>query len=202
MTAILAGVRSRLAAYTPEASALPQISDDIDHVDWSVRTALTPAAVLVPIVNRATPTVLLTKRNSRLRRHAGQVAFPGGRIDAGEDAVRAALREAEEETALPASRVEVLSAIDDYATGTGFRVTPVVGVIPPDLPLVPAEAEVEALFEVPLAHLVDPANHQKRSGEWRGRQRSYFVIAWQEHDIWGATAGMIVNLARILGPLA
>ena len=124
--------------------------------------------------------------------------LPGGRIDAGEDAVTAALREAHEETALPPHAVEVIAAIDDYATGTGFRVTPIVGIIAPDLPLVAAEAEVESLFEVPLAHLIDAANHEKRSADWKGRRRTFYVIPWQKNDIWGATAGMVVNFARIL----
>ncbi len=165
-------------------------------MDWNA--PLMPAAVLVPIVARSEPTLLLTKRHSGLRRHAGQVAFPGGRIDPGEDAVGAALREADEEICLPPREVEIIAAIDDYATGTGFRVTPVVGIVPPDLPLTPAEAEVESVFEVPLAHLLDAANHVKQSGEWKGRQRTFYVIPWQPDDIWGATAGMIVNLADIL----
>jgi 8-oxo-dGTP pyrophosphatase MutT (NUDIX family) len=198
LTTHLDWVRDRLRTYERIPGHLPQIGDDIDH--WALDgLPLRPAAVLVAVVARREPTLLLTRRNAALRTHAGQVAFPGGRLDADEDAVTAALREAFEETALPPDAVEVIAPIDDYATGTGFRVTPVVGIIPPDLPLVPAEQEVESLFEVPLAHVLDPANHQKRSGEWKGRQRSFYVIPWQGSDIWGATAGMIVNFSRIVG---
>lgn len=191
-------LRDRLRRYDRIPGHLPQIGDDIDH--WALDGGvLRPAAVLIPVIARPQPTLLFTKRNAALRTHAGQVAFPGGRLDSGEDAVAAALREAFEETALPPDVVEVVAPIDDYATGTGFRVTPVVGIIPPDLPLVPAEHEVESVFEVPLAHVIDPANHQKCSGEWKGRHRTFYVIPWQAGDIWGATAGMIVNFARIVG---
>ncbi len=160
-------------------------------------TNLTPAAVLIPIVMRRAPTVLLTLRSDTLRRHAGQVAFPGGRIDP-EDAgpVAAALREAHEEVALHPSDVEVLGATDTYETGTGYSITPVIGLIPPELPLVAAATEVAAMFEVPLAFLLDPANHQRRQTDWQGRLRSYYEISWEAHRIWGATAGIIVNLAR------
>lgn len=173
------------------------------HGDWDFdfgterAGALTPAAVLIPIIDRTEPTVLLTRRTDHLRRHAGQVAFPGGRIDPEDTGpVAAALREAHEEVALRPEAVRVIGIADDYETGTGYRITPVVGLIPPDLPLVPHEAEVAALFEVPLAHLLDAANHQQRQGEWRGKQRRYYAIAFESHEIWGATAGIIVNLAR------
>ncbi len=160
---------------------------------------LTPAAVLIAAVDRPEPSLLLTRRNASLRRHAGQVAFPGGRIDP-EDAnpVAAALREAQEEVALPPHRVEVIGITDAYETGTGYHITPVLGIVPPGLPLVAAAAEVAAVFEVPLAFLLDPANHQRRQGEWQGRVRSYYVIPWPDHEIWGATAAMIVNLAKRL----
>lgn len=198
MSRVLDLLRERLHNYERIPGHLPQFGDDIDHMDVT-SIALKAAAVLVPVIARTEPTLLFTRRNAALRQHAGQVAFPGGRVDDGEDAVRAALREAHEETALPPSEVEVIAAIDDYATGTGFRVTPIVGIIPPDLPLVPAAAEVDNIFEVPLAHLLDPANHEKRTGEWKGRMRTFYVIPWRDGDIWGATAGMVVNFARILG---
>lgn len=198
MTAHLDWVRARLSAYGRGPGHLPRIGGDIDHMPLDAGD-LKPAAVLIALVARREPTLLFTKRNTALRTHAGQVAFPGGRIDAGEDPVTAALREAHEETALPPHEVEVIGPIDDYATGTGFRVTPIVGIIPPDLPLVAAEAEVESLFEVPLAHLIDTTNHEKRTGAWQGSERTFHVIPWHTHDIWGATAGMIVNFARILG---
>jgi 8-oxo-dGTP pyrophosphatase MutT (NUDIX family) len=160
---------------------------------------ITPAAVLVPVTDRAEPGVILTRRTETLRRHAGQVAFPGGRIDPEDtDAVAAALREAEEEIALPRSTVEVVGIADRYRTGTGFEVTPVVGVVPPDLPLRPAEAEVAAVFEVPLAFLLDHANHRAASAVWKGKRRDYWEILWDDQRIWGATAAMIVNLARRL----
>ena len=192
-------LRDRMRRHRPMPGHLPQFGDDIDN--WaSELPPLNPAAVLIAVVAREEPTLLFIKRNAALRTHAGQVAFPGGRVDAGEDAVAAALREAFEETALPPHAVEVLAPIDDYATGTGFRVTPVVGIVPPDVTLVPAAAEVERVFEVPLVHVVDPSNHHRHTRDWKGRQRTYYVIPWQPDDIWGATAGMVVNLSRILGP--
>lgn len=160
---------------------------------------LTPAAVLIPVVMHAVPTVLLTRRTDTLRRHAGQVAFPGGRVDPEDTgAVAAALREAHEEVGLHPSHVDVIGTTDTYETGTGYTITPVIGLIPPGLPLVAAEAEVAALFEVPLAFLLDAANHQLSQAEWQGRVRSFYEISWDTHRIWGATAGMIVNLARRL----
>lgn len=198
MSGHLDWLRARLRGYERIPGHLPQFGDDIDNFDTALLGALTPAAVLVPVIARSQPTVLFTKRNAALRKHPGQVAFPGGRLDAGEDAVRAALREAHEETALLPEHVEVVAPLDDYATGTGFRVTPVVGIIPPDLALTPYEAEVERLFEVPLDYVLDTSKHERRTGEWKGRQRSFYVIPWPEGDIWGATAGMVVNFARIL----
>lgn len=169
-----------------------------DDGDLANGVALTAAAVLVAVTDRARPGVLLTQRTETLRRHAGQIAFPGGRLDPGEDAVTAALREAEEEIALPRAVVEVIGASDRYRTGTGFDVTPIVGVVPPDLPLVPSEAEVADVFEVPLDFLLDRTNHQPRTATWQGRERAYYELLWGERRIWGATAGMIVNLSRRL----
>lgn len=161
--------------------------------------ARTPAAVLVAVVDRPEPTLLLTRRAETLSRHPGQVAFPGGRIDPEDDGpVAAALREAEEEIGLPRDRVDVIGATDAYRTGSGFRITPVVGLVPPDLPLVPHDREVAELFEVPLGFVLDTANQIERTGEWRGRRRRYYEIAWGGRHIWGATAAMIVNLGRRL----
>ena len=159
----------------------------------------TAAAVLVAVTDRAEPGVILTQRTETLRRHPGQVAFPGGRIDPSDtDAIAAALREADEEIALPPASVEVIGTADRYRTGTGFEIVPVIGVVPPDLPLIPSEAEVASVFEVPLAFLIDPANVRLGSVMWQGRERSYYELDWNGRRIWGATAAMIVNLSRRL----
>ncbi len=157
-----------------------------------------PAAVLVAVTDRPEPGVILTVRREHLRTHAGQVAFPGGRIDDGEDAVAAALREAQEEIALDPADVEILGTADLYSTVTNYLVTPVIGLIPPDLPLEPHVHEVADWFEAPLAFLLDPANQQRHSALFRGRERHYYEIEWEGRRIWGATAAMIVNLSRRL----
>ena len=156
------------------------------------------AAVLVAITDRPEPGVLLTVRREHMRTHAGQVSFPGGRLDAGEDAIAAALREAEEEIGLPADRVELWGTADPYRTVTGYRVTPVLGMVPPDLPLAPHEHEVADWFEAPLSFLLDTANQQRMTTEFQGRTRQYYQIDWEGRRIWGATAAMIVNLTRRL----
>ncbi len=160
---------------------------------------ITPAAVLVPVVDRPQPGVILTLRPETMRKHPGQVSFPGGRIDPGDDGpIAAALREAEEEIGLPPAAVEVIGVADRYRTVTGFEVTPVVGIVPPGLALAPHADEVAAVFEVPLAYLLDPAHQQVRSAIWRGRERHYYEIEYEGRRIWGATAAMIVNLSRRL----
>ena len=156
------------------------------------------AAVLVGVTDRPEPGVILTVRREHLRTHAGQVAFPGGRIDPGETAVAAALREAHEEVLVPPALVEVVGAIEPYRTVTGYVVTPVVGVLPANLPLEPHEHEVADVFEAPLAFLLDPANQQRRSALFQGETRHYYEILWNDRRIWGATAAMIVNLSRRL----
>jgi len=164
---------------------------------------VTPAAVLVAVVDRPDPTVLLTLRPETMRKHPGQVSFPGGRIDPGDDGpVAAALREAEEEIGLPPSAVTLIGLADRYRTVTGFEVTPVVGLVPPDLPLRPNPEEVADLFEAPLRHLLDPTRQVMRSAMWRGRERHYYEIDYEGRRIWGATAAMIVNLTRRLEPAA
>ena len=160
------------------------------------RDAGREAAVLVAITDRPEPGVLLTVRREHLRNHAGQISFPGGRLDPGEDAIAAALREAEEEIGLPPREVELLGTADPYCTVTGFRVTPVIGLVPADLPLAPHEHEVAGWFEAPLSFLLDPANQQRMSAEYQGRMRHYYQIDWQGQRIWGATAAMLVNLTR------
>ncbi len=157
------------------------------------------AAVLVPIVERENPGILLTLRPETMRRHAGQISFPGGRIDPDDDGpVSAALREAEEEIGLPPRMVEVIGTGDLYRTVTGFDITPVLGILPADLPLSPHPGEVDAVFEVPLDFLLDPAHQQVKRVQWRGRERLYYEILWGDRRIWGATAAMIVNLSRRL----
>lgn len=158
-----------------------------------------PAAVLVAITDRPDPGVILTQRTDTMRRHAGQVAFPGGRIDPDDaDATAAALREAEEEIALPRDSVEVIGTADVYLTVTGYAVTPVIGVIAPGLDYHPNAAEVAEVFEVPLGFVLDPANQAQVSAQWQGRMRTYYEINWRDRRIWGATAAMMVNLSRRL----
>jgi 8-oxo-dGTP pyrophosphatase MutT (NUDIX family) len=184
-------LRAALAAGS-SADLLP--GDMIEHDPL----AGTPAAVLVAVTDRPQPGVILTVRREHLRTHAGQIAFPGGRIDPGEDAIAAALREAHEEILLDPAAAEVIGAIDTYRTVTNYRVTPVLAVIPPDLPLEPHEHEVADWFEAPLAFVLDPANQQRRSALFQGRERHYYEIDWNGRRIWGATAAMIVNLSRRL----
>ena len=156
------------------------------------------AAVLIGITDRRDPGVILTVRRENLRTHAGQVAFPGGRLDDGEAETDAALREAWEEIALDPRQVELIGTIEPYRTVTAYVVTPVIGVVPPDLPLEPHEHEVADWFEAPLAFLLDPANQQQKSALFRGRKRHYYEILWNGRRIWGATAAVIVNLSRRL----
>jgi 8-oxo-dGTP pyrophosphatase MutT (NUDIX family) len=159
----------------------------------------TPAAVLIAITDRPEPGVILTVRREDMRTHAGQIAFPGGRIEPGEEPVAAALREAHEELLLDGSRAEVVGSLGAYRTVTGFVVTPIVAVIPPDLPLTPHEHEVADWFEAPLGFVLDPSNQRLRSALFEGRERHYYEILWEGRRIWGATAAMIVNLSRRLG---
>ena len=175
------------------------LEGDVRDALVGAREVIVPAAVLVAVTDRAEPGVILTQRTATLRRHAGQIAFPGGRVDPEDSGiVAAALREAEEEIGLPRTMVEVIGEADGYRTVTGFQVTPVVGVVPPDLPLVPHEAEVADVFEVPLSVLMGEANYIEQAVEWQGRQRHYYELSWDGRRIWGATAGMLVNLARRL----
>ena len=168
-----------------------------DHPELRAN-ATKEAAVLIAITERDAPGVLLTVRREHLRTHAGQIAFPGGRVEPGEDAVSAALREAHEEILLDPAAVDLVGTLDPYRTVTGYIVTPVIGVIPPDLPLEPHEHEVAELFEAPLAFLLDRSNQLRRSALFQGRERHYYEILWNGRRIWGATAAMIVNLSRRL----
>lgn len=166
-----------------------------DEADFA-GAELRPAAVLAAITERERPGFLLIHRPSNMRSHPGQVAFPGGKIDPGEDAVEAALREAHEELGIPASDVTVIGTSDVYRTGSGYAITPVIAVVPPDIELSPSPTEVAAWFEAPVDFVFDPGNHTLHSGFWQGQERRYTEILWQEHRIWGVTAGIISNLAR------
>lgn len=156
-----------------------------------------PAAVLCALRERVgTLHVILTERAAHLNQHAGQVAFPGGKIDDGDVSARAAaLREADEEIGLPAAAVSVLGELDPYLTSTGFHVTPVIGVVEEPWSPVPDPNEVELVFEPPLDFLMNPANHQRHHHDRHGYRRYYYAMPWEGHYIWGATAGMLKGLS-------
>jgi 8-oxo-dGTP pyrophosphatase MutT (NUDIX family) len=158
--------------------------------------AITAAAVLVPIVtHREALSVLFTQRTTHLKSHAGQVSFPGGRAEPGDATPEfTALRETQEEIGLPPERAEIIARLPDYFTRTGYRVTPVVGLLTPPLALAPDPREVEEIFEVPLAFLLDPRNHRRETREIQGRTVGYYVMQFEGRRIWGATAGMLMNL--------
>ncbi len=196
-------LRSRFAAppvWVPEVVREPKFS----------QRPPADAAVLVPLVQHGHGlSVLLTQRTAHLPTHAGQIAFPGGKVDADDASVRAAaLREAHEEVGLHPQHVEVIGDLPVYVTGTGFHVTPVVALVQPPLSLAPNPGEVDAVFEVPLAFLMDPANHRRHAFEWQGTQRQWFSMPYMEtlpgmqapveRFIWGATAGMLRNFYRFL----
>lgn len=190
-----AALRERFAGRT-----LPAASIYGDDDAGRLAAAVTPASVLVPIVTHgAGLTVLFTQRTAHLRAHSGQVSFPGGRAEPGDASPEfTALRETQEEIGLAPERIEVLARMPEYLTRTGYRVTPVVGLVPPPLELVPDPREVEEVFEVPLAFLLDPANHQRETRDLAGRNVGFWVMQYDRHRIWGATAGMLVNLYRML----
>jgi 8-oxo-dGTP pyrophosphatase MutT (NUDIX family) len=191
MTAL--GDRLRQALAAPAAE--PPLEGDYRDLRAEADVA---AAVLIAITDRPEPGVILTVRREHLRTHAGQIAFPGGRVDPGENPVRTALREAHEEILLEPTAVEVIGTIEPYCTVTGYVVTPTLAVVPPDLPLEPHEHEVSDWFEAPLNFLLDPANQQLRTALFQGVERHYYEIMWNDRRIWGATAAIIVNLSRRL----
>ncbi len=159
------------------ALAREDVPESLEGDDYEFPGEPTPASVLIAITDRPRPGVILTLRQAHLRRHAGQIAFPGGRIDdSDESPTAAALREAWEEVGLDAGQVEIVGTMPPYRTGSGYRIVPVIGVMPPDLPLTPHEDEVAAVFEVPLAFLVDAANHVRASRVFDGRERHFHVI--------------------------
>jgi 8-oxo-dGTP pyrophosphatase MutT (NUDIX family) len=193
-------VRARLKDYAPGVTLSEGARGDHILSGGVPPTRLTPAAVLVALADRPQGlSVLLTRRAANLADHAGQIALPGGRIEPSDrDPFAAALREAEEEIGLPPSHVEIVGRLDTYITATGFEIAPVVGLVRVPFPLRLQEQEVAELFEVPLAFIIDPANHQRRTREVRGQTRGFYVLPWENRHIWGATAAMLVNLAEVL----
>ena len=181
----------------PAALALVRATEFNDAED--LRPELVKlAAVLVPIVLHPRPTVLLTLRAAKMSAHAGQVSFPGGRIEAGETPEAAAVREAAEEVGLDPRLPELLGRLPEHHTGTGFHITPVVALVPPPLNLVADPREVEEPFELPLSVILDPQAPERRTTEWKGRTRTFWVWPHERHYIWGATAAILVNLAKVL----
>lgn len=199
-------VVSRLKDHVPGRRAAPRENprgDDDLNPEMRAEMADKPlkaAAVLVPLVDRPQGmTVLLTKRTDHLHDHAGQISFPGGRIDAADaDAIAAALRETEEETGLTRDFIDLVGQLDTYVTRTGFEVTPLVGLVSPGFDLKPEAFEVAEIFEVPLAFFLDPQSRRTESRIWQGRTRFFYVYPYQHYYIWGATAGMLNNLAEVL----
>lgn len=177
------------------------VAGDFIQEDGGEGLSLTPAAVLFPIVQRDDGhTVLLTQRTAHLKDHGGQISFPGGRVETEDQTpVHTALRETEEEIGLARKHVEVLGFLPEYRTGTGFRVTPVVALVTPPFDLALDPFEVAEAFEVPLAFLLDPANHKRHSLHYRGALRHFFAMPYGDYFIWGATAGMIRSLTERLG---
>lgn len=191
-TGIMGGGRSDYDLNPEYLAGLPLASSGTDR----------RAAVLVPIVARDRLTVLLTRRSDSLKHHAGQIAFPGGRIDLSDtSATAAALREASEEIGVDRTHVTPLGFLDTYTTGTGFTISPLVGLIEPGFTTVLQREEVAEAFEVPLAFLMDPANHEMHTRPWQGIDRRYYAMTWGHYYIWGATAGMLMNLReRLFAP--
>jgi 8-oxo-dGTP pyrophosphatase MutT (NUDIX family) len=182
---------ARLARVDPEANEVR---------DWGAETGKNPipAAVLVPIVLHPSPTVLLTLRTTRLSAHAGQVAFPGGRMEAGESAEQAALRESWEEIGLGPTLPKVLGRLPDHLTGTGYRITPVLALLEPPLSLIPEPGEVDLIFEYDLKHLMDPLLPQRQKARFHGVERAFWVWPHKQHYVWGATATILRSLALAL----
>jgi 8-oxo-dGTP pyrophosphatase MutT (NUDIX family) len=200
----VAGLRARLLQEPPHVSLTPTRGDydlNPEYRPTAVHTLL-PAAVLLPIISRKQPTVLFTRRTPHLSRHAGQVSFPGGRLHESDTSLtETALRETQEETGIAPGFVTVAGFLDCYETGTGFAILPVVGLLREGFVLAPDTNEVEEVFEVPLSFLLDPANRERRSAEWQGRRREFYAFAYGPHNIWGATAGILVNFAdRVNAP--
>ena len=191
----MSALAEKLRAALSRPAAEPPLEGDLPELRAH---ASKKAAVLIAITDRPEPGLLLTVRREHLRTHAGQIAFPGGRVEPDEEPVAAALREAHEEIRLDPAAVDLVGALDPYRTVTGYLISPVIGVAAPDLPLEPHEHEVAEVFEPPLAYVLDPANLRRQSALLQGRERHYYEIVWNGRRIWGATAAMIVNLSRRL----
>jgi 8-oxo-dGTP pyrophosphatase MutT (NUDIX family) len=194
--------RARLGREVPPAltdDSLPGVRGDLDldPVLWEKAgvKATKPAAVLIPVVERAEPTVLLTQRTPDLASHSGQIAFPGGKIDPADASPQAAaLREAQEEIGLDTRFIDPIGYLDLYLTFSGFRILPVLARVEPDYQLTINPAEVADAFEVPLSFLMHPANHQRLKRDWKGIERHYYAMPFGERYIWGVTAGILRNL--------
>lgn len=168
-----------------------------DDRSWA-RKPLRDAAVLMAVTDREEPGLLLTHRPKTMANHPGQVSFPGGKLEEGEDVIAAALREAEEELAIPPTQVRVVGSAEAFATGTGFNLTPVLGLVPHDLPITPDPREVDGWFEAPLRFVLDRRNHTRKMGMFGTQRLPYTEIVWEGHRIWGITAGIIANLSHRL----
>lgn len=200
-------LESRFASKNDIPEVSPQVPDYRkelgDHslnVGMHPNPPLKPAAVLVPFIDRLGEfTILFTQRTAHLAHHAGQVSFPGGHIEPDDGGPSdTALRETEEEIGLDRQHVSIIGHLDTYVTRTGFIVTPIVGIVTPPFDLQPDPHEVAEVFEVPLQHFLDPSNHQRCSAEFEGVTRYFYVMPYQGFRIWGATAGMLINLYDIL----
>lgn len=196
-------IEERVTREAPSLKALltdaaPRGDGDLQPLEWAdreTRANLRAAAVLVPIIEYDKgPQVLLTRRADHLGNHAGQVAFPGGKIEVGETPAQAAIREADEEVGLKSDFIEVAGFLDAYETGTGFRILPVVSFVTPGFTLEVHDGEVAEVFEVPLSFLMNPKNHERHKATWRGKEREYYAMPYNGHYIWGATAGMLKNM--------